>query len=115
MVIYEKRWNIEVLFKELRVSLGLGDYQVLSRSAIERHLHLSCLAHLTLTHHGLDAVGAKAKQNDKEVTLPPMHQRLNDLRASIHRDQIKVLLKRIRNPRTRTAVREFLSELHLAA
>jgi SRSO17 transposase len=113
--IYEKRWNIEVLFKELRVTLGLGDYQVLSRSAIERHLHLCCLAHLTLTHHGLQAEGAQAKQQDKEVALPPMQQRLDNLRASIHRDRTKSLLKRIHNRRIRKAVNEFLSEFHLAA
>ena len=30
VMIYEKRWHIEVLFRELRNSLGLCDYQVLS-------------------------------------------------------------------------------------
>ena len=44
--IYEKRWAIEVLFKELRGDLGLGDYRVLSKDAIHRHVHLCGLGPL---------------------------------------------------------------------
>ena len=115
MMIFEKRWNIEVLFKELRNSLGLCDYQVLSRNAIERHLHLSCMAHLVLTHHGLKAVGAQARQKDKEVSLPPMSERLENMRASIRNDQTHALLSRIKNRRAKQIVREFLNEFQLAA
>lgn len=115
MVIFEKRWNIEVLFKELRNSLGLGDYQVLRRNAIERHLHLCCLAHLTLTHHALRAAGEKAKHEDAEVSLPPMNERLAMLRASIHHDQTQSLLRQIKNRRIRETVRNFLHEFQTAA
>jgi len=115
MAIYEKRWNIEVLFKELRNSLGLCDYQVLRRHAIERHLHLSCMAHLVLTHHGLKAEGAQAKQKDKEVSLPPMSKRLENLRASIRHDQTTALLKRIKNRKAKATLREFLNEFQIAA
>jgi SRSO17 transposase len=115
MVIFEKRWNIEVLFKELRNSLGLCDYQVLRRRAIERHLHLSCMAHLVLTHHGLQAEGAKAKQKDKEVSLPPMSERLENLRTSIHHDQTTALLRRIKSRQAKATIREFLSEFQITA
>jgi SRSO17 transposase len=115
MVIFEKRWNIEVLFKELRNSLGLGDYQVLRRNAIERHLHLGCLAHLTLTHHSLEAAGEQAKHKNTEVSLPPMNERLEMLRASIHHDQTQSLLRQITNRRIRETVRNFLSEFQTAA
>ena len=114
MEIFEKRWNIEVLFKELRNSLGLTHYQVLSRNAIERHLHLCCLAHLTLTHHSLRAAGDKAKQKDAEVSLPPMNERLAMLRASIHHDQTQSLLRQIKNRRLRETVRNFLNEFQTA-
>ena len=115
MAIYEKRWKIEVLFKELRNSLGLCDYQVLRRHAIERHLHLSCMAHLMLTHHGLKAEGAQAKQKDKEVSLPPMSQRLENLRASIRHDQTTALLKRITNRQAKATLKTFLQEFQIAA
>jgi len=91
--IYEKRWAIEVLFKELRGELGLGDYQVLSEDAILRHLHLCGLAHLVLTHHSLEAVGAQARKANVEVALPAMSQRLEALRSSIRREQIKRIVK----------------------
>lgn len=91
--IYEKRWAIEVLFKELRGKLGLGDYQVLSEDAILRHLHLCGLAHLVLTHHSLEAVGAQAKKANVELVLPTMNQRLEAFRSSIRREQIKRIVK----------------------
>lgn len=115
MVIFEKRWNIEVLFKELRNSLGLCDYQVLSRHAIERHLHLSCMAHLALTHHSLKGQGAQAKQKDKEVSLPPLNERLENLRAEVRHDQATALLKRINSRQAKAILREYLNEFQIAA
>jgi SRSO17 transposase len=91
--VYELRWNIEVLFKELEVDLGLGDYQVLSEEGILKHLHLCCLAHLTLTHHSLEAVGAQATKANKTVRLPTMNQRLEMLRGDIRREQIQRLFR----------------------
>ncbi|MFQ6036935.1 MAG: transposase [Sedimentisphaerales bacterium] len=91
--IYEKRWAVEVLFKELRGELGLGDYQVLSEAAILKHLHLCGLAHLVLTHHSLEAVGAQARKANVEVALPSMSQRLKALRSSIRHEQIKRIVK----------------------
>jgi hypothetical protein len=108
LAIYEKRWNIEVLFKELRGSLGLGDYQVMSRRAIVRHLHLCCLAHVMLTHHSLDAVGAQARKANTELSLPPMNERLETLRDAVRRDQIEHLVQRIKHAKIRKHVREYL-------
>jgi len=83
---YERRWNIEVMFKDLEQSLGLGDYQMLHERAIVNHLHLVCLAHLMLTHHAMDGVGAKAITSNKEVRLPSVEQRIESLRKA-HRDE----------------------------
>jgi SRSO17 transposase len=91
--IYELRWNIEVLFKELEVDLGLGDYQVLSEEGILKHLHLCCLAHLALTHHSLEAVGAQATKANNTVRLPTMNQRLENLRSDIRREQIQKMFR----------------------
>lgn len=60
IAIHEKRRHIEVLFEKLRESLGLGEYQMIARDATQRHLHSVCQAHLVMTHHSLDAAGAKA-------------------------------------------------------
>lgn len=91
--IYELRWNIEVLFKELEVDLGLGDYQVLSEDGILKHLRLCCLAHLALTHHSIEAVGAQATKANQQVRLPTMNQRLETLRSDIRREQIQRMFR----------------------
>lgn len=89
VAIYEKRWSIEVLFKELKEQLGLGDYQVISRDAILKHLHLVCLTHLLLTHHAMEGVGEKARMAKTDVPLPTMKHRLEALRHGIKAEQIQ--------------------------
>jgi SRSO17 transposase len=106
---YERRWAIEVLFKELKGTLGLSEYQVQTRQGIERHLHVSGLAHLALTHHSLRAVGAQAKQANKDVPLPRFQERLEALRRDVRRDNVERLVKRIRHAKTRRRVREYLN------
>jgi SRSO17 transposase len=111
VAIYETRWLIEVLFKELRQDLGLADYQMIAEEGVLHHLHVCCLAHLLLTHRSLDALGAKAKEGHEQVTLPPMSARLADLRARIARDQIESLFKGERH----AALRQKLCDYLLAA
>lgn len=108
VAVYEKRWHIEVLFKELRGSLGLGDYQVISRRAIVRHLHLCCLAHLMLTHHSLEAVGAQARKANTELALPAMNRRLEALREAIRRDHVQRFVRTIKDPHLRRRIQQYL-------
>jgi len=91
--IYERRWMIEVLFKELEVDLGLGDYQMQREEGILKHLHLCCLAHLALTHHSMKSVGVQAKKKDETVDLPTMSQRLEQLRSDIRHEQMQKLFR----------------------
>jgi SRSO17 transposase len=98
VAIYERRWDIEVLFKDLEQSLGLGDYQMLHERAIVNHLHLACLAHLLLTHHALDRagsasrrVGEQAKKANTEVRLPSVERRIADLRQAARDERIRKL------------------------
>jgi hypothetical protein len=105
--IYEQRWAIEILFKELRTDLGLCDYQVLEADAIVRHLHLCCLSHLMLTHHAMDGAGAQARKANHEVDLPPMSTRLERLRTEIRRDQMRRLLRGKRHRRLRMKIEPY--------
>lgn len=107
IVLYERRWAIEVLFKELR-SLGLGAYQMLHRKGIQRHLHLVCLAHLALTRHALEAVDDPAVKLQKEIPLPTLRYRLDAFRRCLRDDQIQAFTRRIRSPKVRRKVQEFL-------
>lgn len=108
VAIYELRWHIEVLFKQLAQDLGLGDYQMLDRNGISRHLHLVCLAHLTLTHQSLQRLGAQAKKPNKQVILPTMQQRLQSLRQQVIRDQIRRLVKGAQHAKLRQKLYDHL-------
>ena len=108
VAIYETRWLIEVLFKELHQDLGLGDYQMLHRDGILAHLHLCCLAHLLLTHRCLATLGAKATKANQQVDMPPMNQRLGTLRVQIAQDQINVLVRGAKHEKLRQALCEHL-------
>jgi hypothetical protein len=113
---YEKRWWIEVLFKELRGTLGLGSYQVLDERKIVNHLHLCGLAHQVLTHHGLQAGGAKAEaKKTQERPLPPLSQRLVSLREALRRERIEELVKRERHKPLRRRLKKVLMEFADAA
>lgn len=94
LAAYERRWNIEVMFKDLEQSLGLGDYQMLHERAIVNHLHLVCVAHLMLTHHAIDGVGEKALASNKEVRLPSVGQRIESLRKAHRDERIRKMFKK---------------------
>lgn len=108
VAIYELRWNIEVLFKELHQDLGLGDYQMIAKDGIVHHLHVCCLAHLLLTHQSLAGLGAKAKKPNTAVPLPPMSRRLADLRNRIARDQIRRLIPGDEHANLRKKLHDYL-------
>jgi len=108
VAIYERRWLIEVLFKELVQDLGLGDYQMLQTDGIVRHLHACSLAHLLLTHHCLQGLGAKARKVNEQVQLPTMSQRLASLRQKLAKDQICRIVKGPTHAQLRKTLLEFL-------
>jgi SRSO17 transposase len=79
---YLKRWAIEVMIKEQKQQLGLGDYRVWRYRAIVRHLCLVDSAYACLTHVGLNdhrAQGDK-KETKTMLSLPPIRQ----LKAHMH-------------------------------
>jgi SRSO17 transposase len=108
IAMYERRWAIEVLFKELR-SLGLGAYQMLHRKGIVRHWHLVCLAHLALTHHAIKAIDDTAQKLKDEIPLATLQHRLDALRRQLRDDHIRGFTQRIRSTRVRRKVQEFLA------
>ena len=111
---YEHRWDIETLFKELKGTLGLGAYQVLNEQGICHHLHLCGLTHIWLTRQSLDALDAKARKA-KKLSLPPLSQRLESVRAQLRSERLERLLKRTRQPNWRRKLKHCLAELLPAA
>ena len=79
---YLKRWAIEVMIKEQKQHLGLGDYRVWRYRAIVRHLCLVDSAYACLTHVGINSQRAQGYKNDTKnmLSLPPISQ----LKARMH-------------------------------
>jgi SRSO17 transposase len=91
------RWPIEVLFKESKQYLGLGDYQMLRYQGVVRYLHLVLIAHLLLTHLGGIAQGAQAQDKSKPLDLPSVPQLQLHLREKLWDDTINNMEKGTRN------------------
>ena len=64
---YRNRWQIEILFKMSKQHLGLGDYQFLRYTAVERYLHLVMISHQFLTHLARDCSGAKEQRKGRDA------------------------------------------------
>jgi len=92
---YLKRWAIELLIKDEKQHLGMGDYRVLRYRAVVRHLHLVDCAHACLTHLALDehhgAQGDKTKT--RPLHLPPISQLKSRMRQRLWREAIEDVVK----------------------
>jgi hypothetical protein len=71
-----------------------------------------------MIHAGLpEGHGAQAKQTtaNEGRPLPPLNQRLADLRAALPRERVEAAVGRIRHAKVRQQVRKVLLELTQAA
>lgn len=91
---YLKRWSIEVMIKDQKQHLGLGDYRVLRYEAIVRHLCLVDCAYACLTHVGLSGQHAKGQNNTKHVlSLEPISKLKTQMRQMIWQEEVKNVIK----------------------
>jgi len=79
---YLKRWAIEVMIKEQKQHLGLGDYRVWRYRAIVRHLCLVDSAYACLTHIGIDRHRAQGNKKDTKDMLSV--EAISQLKARMH-------------------------------
>ncbi len=105
---YLNRWPIEVLFKESKQYLGLGDYQVLRYRGIERYLCLVLIAHLLLTHLAAAEPGAQADDATKPLDLGSTPKRQQMLRSKIWDDTINNLETGSRNRRAGKKLKQLI-------
>ncbi len=102
-------WSIEILFKESKQNLGLGDYQVLRYRSVERYLHLVMIAHLLRTHLGVNEPGTQADCNENDPLRLPSVPRLQQLvRSKLWDDTINAMEKGSRNRRVAKKLKEIL-------
>jgi len=92
---YLNRWAIEMMIKEQKQHLGLGDYRVLRYQAIVRHLSLVDSAYACLTHVGIKdqhAQGDKYKTKDM-LSVPPIRQLKARMHQIIWRQEVQNVIK----------------------
>jgi SRSO17 transposase len=91
---YLKRWAIELLIKDQKQQLGLGDYRVLRYRAVVRHLHLVDIAYACLTRLAMDGRDEQGKRkNDKVLCLPPISQLKTRMRQAVWQEAIEDVVK----------------------
>lgn len=91
---YLKRWAIELLIKDEKQQLGLGDYRVLRYRAVVRHLHLVDVAYACLTHLGLSTQCAQGdKKKTKVLRLPPISRLKARMRQLVWREAVEDVIK----------------------
>lgn len=92
---YLKRWSIEVMIKEQKQHLGLGDYRVWRYRAIVRHLCLVDSAYACLTHVGIDDQHAQGDKNDTKnmLSLPPVSQLKERMHQIVWRQEVQNVIK----------------------
>jgi SRSO17 transposase len=91
---YLKRWSIEMLIKDEKQHLGLGDYRVLRYRAVVRHLHLVDCAYACLTHLGLKAQSAQGNNKSKKVLrLEPISKLKDRMRRVVWQENVQDVIK----------------------
>jgi len=92
---YLKRWAIELLIKDEKQLLGLGDYRLRRYQAVLRHLHLVDIAYACLTHAALSELRAQGQltRNNTRLRLAPVSVRQAHMRQSLWRDMVDDVIK----------------------
>ena len=91
---YLKRWSIEMLIKDEKQHLGLGDYRVLRYQAVVRHLHLVDCAYACLTHVGIKAHRAQGQNKRKKVLrLEPISKLKDRMRRIVWQENVQDVIK----------------------
>ena len=91
---YLKRWSIEMLIKDEKQYLGLGDYRVLRYRAVVRHLHLVDCAYACLTHVGIKAYRAQGQNKSKKVLRLDSISKLKEkMRRIVWQENIQEVIK----------------------
>ena len=96
---YLKRWAIELLIKDEKQQLGLGDYRVRRYRSVVRHLHLvdcasACLTHLALKAPRGTSQSAQGQNKTKKVLqLPAISQLKARMRQVIWQEAVEDVVK----------------------
>lgn len=105
---YKSRWAIEVLTKNLKQHLGLGQYQTGRYEGLIHHLHLSLISFSLLITLGVESSAKKKTTGAAIESVPGLQDRLRILVAKDH-------MKRLRRGKNPSRVLSRLKELLVCA
>lgn len=90
---YLRRWAVEVMIKEQKQHLGLGDYRVLRYEAIARHLRLVDSAYACLTHVGISERAKGQHKNNNNMQPAPISQLKARMNQIVWQEEIQNVVK----------------------
>ena len=91
---YLKRWPIEMLIKDEKQHLGLGNYRVLRYRAVVRHLCLVDSAYACLTHLGIEAQRAQGQtKKNSMLRLEPISKLKESMHQIVWQENVKNVVK----------------------
>jgi len=91
---YLKRWSIEMLIKDEKQYLGLGDYRVKRCRPVVRHLHLVDCAYACLTHVGIKTQRAQGQNKSRKVLrLEPVSKLKDRMRRMVWQENVQDVIK----------------------
>jgi hypothetical protein len=91
---YLKRWSIEMLIKDEKQYLGLGDYRVKRYWAVVRHLRLVDCAYACLTHAGIKTCRAQGQNKSKNMLrLEPISKLKDRMRRIVWQKNVQDVIK----------------------
>jgi len=91
---YLKRWSIEMLIKDEKQHLGLGDYRVIRYQAVVRHLRLVDCAYACLAHVGIKTYSAQGQNKSKKVLrLEPISKLKDRMRRIVWQENVQDVIK----------------------
>ena len=91
---YLKRWAIELLIKDEKQHLGLGDYRVLRYQAVARHLALVDVAYACLTHLALTESDAQGhSKHTRMLRLPPISHLKTRMQQVVWQEGVKEVIR----------------------
>jgi hypothetical protein len=109
---YELRWQIEVLFRELKGQLGLQDYQGTQFASYERYVTLALLGYLVLEYQRLRGLRGEAKREEPQGGWETARTAvlLQQVRREAQRADVRWLEQRLRTPSGRRQIRKALKQ-----
>ncbi len=111
---YELRWQIEVLFRELKGQLGLQDYQGTKFGSYERYITLTLLGYLVLEYQRWRGLRGKAKGQEPRGGWTAA--RMSALREQVRREataaDVRWIGQRLKTRSGRRQLRRALQRTH---